>query len=84
MGVRSTIPLSDPRNQINHNALAPFLASVRDDPTLLFSSENVSFLAKQILQQFLSMMMHKDKEIDIMASPQQLGVDSLLGIKLRR
>ena len=109
MGVRSTIPLSDPRNRIHwrndpkmgyfHNisstssistpaskndALATFLVSVRDDPTLLFSPENVSFLAKQILQQFLGMMMHEDKEIDIMASPQQLGVDSLLGIELRR
>jgi NAD(P)-dependent dehydrogenase (short-subunit alcohol dehydrogenase family) len=108
MGLRSLVPLSDPRNRIHwqndprmgyfHNvfattttttstsesSIATFLTAARADPSILSQGSTHELLSQEILRHLQSVLMTTEEHVGVDVSPQSLGVDSLLGIELKR
>ncbi|OJI89152.1 hypothetical protein ASPTUDRAFT_134297 [Aspergillus tubingensis CBS 134.48] len=66
------------------NTIKAFLARAADDPSLLTTVENVYLLAEEIGHKIYDFMLKPDEEVDPSLSLQQMGLDSLMAIELRR
>ncbi|TID06330.1 Compactin diketide synthase mokB [Colletotrichum higginsianum] len=64
--------------------LTKFLAAAADSPALLTTTESAEFLAKEIGSKVYDLMLKDDAEVDTSLTLQQLGLDSLMAIELRR
>lgn len=68
----------------NSNTLKAFLARAAEDPSLLTNVENVHLLAEEIGHKIYDFMLKSDEEVNPCLSLQQMGLDSLMAIELRR
>jgi len=64
-------------------SLKRLLAAVATDPGKLDTNECVDFLAKQIKDRILGFLMTPDGDIDLGATLNEVGIDSLVAIELR-
>ncbi|PTB42734.1 hypothetical protein M441DRAFT_166252 [Trichoderma asperellum CBS 433.97] len=65
------------------DGLRAFLASVKQDPSVLKTSEAVEILAVEIARKLFSLLLAEDAEIDITQNTADLGLDSLVAVELR-
>lgn len=66
------------------DGLAQFLAGAADNPQILDEARSVIFLAKEIGKKIFSMMLKEEEDPDTGLTVQQIGLDSLMAISLRR
>jgi hypothetical protein len=66
------------------NPTAELLARAKESPDLLDEAETLTFLAVEIGRRIHSIMMNDDADVDVALTPQQIGVDSLMAVELRR
>ena len=73
-------------SQNEANEFQLFLARVKDDPELLKMQSSQNFLAAEIGKKIYSFMLRsiEGEEIDVHLSLNQIGLDSLMAIELRR
>ncbi|KAF9880614.1 hypothetical protein CkaCkLH20_01656 [Colletotrichum karsti] len=60
-----------------------FLARAKIEPEILEKPESAEYIANEIGNQLMRLLLRPDDEIDITLPVQQLGLDSLVGIELR-
>ncbi|KAK2021943.1 hypothetical protein LX32DRAFT_574456 [Colletotrichum zoysiae] len=60
-----------------------FLAAAKSDPGILSKPETAGYIAVQIGNQLMKLLLRPEDELDIALPVQQLGLDSLVGIELR-
>lgn len=65
------------------DGLRAFLASVKQDPNVLKTTEAVEVIAVEIARKLFSLLLAEDAEIDITQNTADLGLDSLVAVELR-
>ena len=68
----------------SNNQLAQFLLQCAEDPSLLDEEDGEHLLAREINLQVFSIMLKEAEDLDMEIGFSALGVDSLMGIELRR
>ncbi|EHK97193.1 putative Phthiocerol synthesis polyketide synthase type I PpsC [Glarea lozoyensis 74030] len=69
---------------LNSNALKSFLARAALDPEILGVTANAEYLADEIGARIFRFMMKEEEDIDTSMTLNQIGMDSLMAIELRR
>ncbi|KAM6508198.1 hypothetical protein FALCPG4_018080 [Fusarium falciforme] len=76
---------TDSREQTGSSGeLVAFLADAADNLSILDDAESVNFLAKEIGNKVFSLMLKDAQDLDVSLTLQQIGLDSLMAIELRR
>jgi hypothetical protein len=65
------------------DSLRAFLASVKQDPSVLQSPDAVKTLAVEIARKLFSLLLVDDVDVDITKSTADMGLDSLVAVELR-
>ncbi|KAM0254483.1 hypothetical protein ACHAQJ_006765 [Trichoderma viride] len=65
------------------DGLRAFLASVKQDPSVLRTPEAVNILAVEIARKLFSLLLAEDADIDITQNTADMGLDSLVAVELR-
>ncbi|KAF2713296.1 hypothetical protein K504DRAFT_398387 [Pleomassaria siparia CBS 279.74] len=65
------------------DGLRAFLATVKQDPSVLRDPETVTLLATEIAKKLFNLVLAGDAEVDITKSTADLGLDSLVAVELR-
>ncbi|KAJ3541377.1 hypothetical protein NM208_g4643 [Fusarium decemcellulare] len=75
---------SSSEQQGSSNKLSAFLASAADNPNVLDEEASAIFLAQEIGSKVFSLMLKNAEDLDTSLTLQQVGLDSLMAIELRR
>ena len=67
-----------------NDGLRSFLTTLKNDPSLLKSSETAALLAMEIGKELFALLLAGDRDIDITMSTADMGLDSLVAVELRR
>ncbi|KAF9870424.1 hypothetical protein CkaCkLH20_12091 [Colletotrichum karsti] len=70
--------------QKGSSELAKFLVDAVNNPSLLSEARSADFLAQEICRKVFSLMLKEEETIDTSMTLQQIGLDSLMAIELRR
>ncbi|KAE9370652.1 hypothetical protein N431DRAFT_559764 [Stipitochalara longipes BDJ] len=84
MGFYHNINEKIPNNRGGSSELADFILKVRDDPELLSEAASEVYLAREIGTKVFSLLLKPEENVDISLTLAQIGLDSLMFIKLRR
>ena len=86
MGMYHNVPkdTSGDSAALNANALKSFLTRAADDADILNDQASMDFLAEEIGYRIFRFMMKPEEDMDISKSLNQIGMDSLMAIELRR
>jgi aryl carrier-like protein len=86
MGMYHNIPrnVSSIDNASDSSALKSFLARCADDPELLADKESADYLAHEIGKKVYVFMVKDETDVDIKMSLNEIGLDSLMAIEVRR